>query len=246
MIPRICIAIASAAAIFNLAACTGVSFQSGDALKAIYSTHVADLRARYGTPSSLDEAIRAAQADPSGTVRNTVLNDFIFLIDSNYTFYEKNLYNKKAFYDFGSDVTSATLSTLSGIVTGGGAQGAKSILSFVAGGITSTKASVDKDILQSQNLLAIVAKMRAQRAAQLVVLQAAMYEPKITTPTPLNKYSVNQGLVDVAAYYQAGTFVSALQAIVDTAGKEKSDSDSQIKNLKGINETPIKKASSNN
>jgi hypothetical protein len=73
-----------------------------------------------------------------------------------------------------------------------------------------------------------------------------MYESKSTTPVPLTKYSVNQGLVDVAAYYQAGTFVSALQAIVDTAGKEKSDSDSQIKNLKGINETPIKKAASNN
>jgi hypothetical protein len=118
-----------------------VSFQSGDALKSIYSTHVEELRARYGSPGGLDQAIAAAQADSSGTVRNAILNDFIFLIDSNYTFYEKHLYNKKSYYDFASDVTSATLSTLSGIVTGGGAQGAKSILSFVAGGITSTKAS---------------------------------------------------------------------------------------------------------
>jgi hypothetical protein len=242
-------------ATFILTACTGVSFQSGDALKSIYSSHVADLRTRYSAPGSLDQAIANARLDrspngepstPSGTARNALLNDFIFLIDSNYTFYEKHLYNKKAYFDFGSEVTSATLSTLSGIVTGGGAQGAKSILSFVAGGITSTKASVDKDILQSQNLLAIVAKMRAQRADKLIVLQKGMYRPQSTTPTPLSNYSVDQGLVDLATYYQAGTFVSALQAIVDTAGKEKSDSDSEIKNLKGINETPIKKASSNN
>jgi len=76
--------------------------------------------------------------------------------------------------------------------------------------------------------------MRAQRAAQLLVLQAGMYKTKSTTPTSIGDYSVNQGLVDLGAYYQAGTFVSALQAIIDTAGKEKTDSDKKINGLKGI------------
>jgi hypothetical protein len=226
-----------------LPGCTGVSFQSGDALKDIYSGRVADLRAEYGAGKLEGQIERARE---SGSARNAFLNNFIFLIDSNYSFYEKHLYNKKAYSDFGADVTSATLSTVSGIVTGGGAQGAKSILSFIAGGITSTRASFNQDILQSQNLLAIVAKMRAQRADKLIVLQTGMYVKSSTTATPITDYSVDQGLVDLANYYQAGTFVSALQAIIDTAGKEKSDSDSQIKNLKGIEETPIKKASSNN
>lgn len=230
-------------AISLLAGCTGISYQGGDALKTIYSNHVGELKSKYSSPGSLEKATTYAQEDrdpngialtPSGTARNALLNDFIFLIDSNYTFYEKHLYNKKAYSDFAADVSSATLSTLSGIVTGGGAQGAKSILSFVAGGITSTKASVDKDILQSQNLLAIAAKMRAQRAAQLLVLQAGMYKNKSTTPTSIDEYSVNQGFVDLAAYYQAGTFVSALQAIIDTAGKEKNDSDKKINDRKGI------------
>ena len=221
-------------AIGLLTGCTGISYQGGDALKTIYSNHVGELKSKYSSPGSLDKAITYAEEEPSGTARNALLNDFIFLIDSNYTFYEKHLYDKKAYSDFAADVSSATLSTLSGIVTGGGAQGAKSILSFVAGGITSTKASVDKDILQSQNLLAIEAKMRAQRAAQLLVLQAGMYKNKSTTPTSIDEYSVHQGLVDLAAYYQAGTFVSALQAIIDTAGKEKTDSDKKINGLKGI------------
>lgn len=219
-------------AIGLLTGCTGISYQGGDALKTIYSSHVGELKSKYSSPHGLENAIAYAQT--SGAARNALLNDFIFLIDSNYSFYEKHIYNKKAYSDFAADVSSATLSTLSGIVTGGGAQGAKSILSFVAGGITSTKASVDKDILQSQNLLAIAAKMRAQRAAQLLVLQGGMYKSKSTTPTSIDEYSVNQGLVDVAAYYQAGTFVSALQAIVDTAGKEKTDSDKKINNRKGI------------
>jgi hypothetical protein len=50
----------------------------------------------------------------------------------------------------------------------------------------------------------------------------------------LSNYSVDQGLVDLATYYQAGTFVSALQAIIDTAGKEKSESDKKVSDLKGI------------
>ena len=230
--------------------CTGITFQSGDTLKTIYSARVVGLKNRYGTSDGFNRAIANAALDqdpdgnpvsPSGAARNDLLNDFIFLIDSNYTFWEKNLYNKKAFSDFGADVTATTLSTLSGIVTGAGVQGAKSILSFVAGGITSTKASLDKDILQSQNVLAIVAKMRAARTTKLIVLQTGMYGDKSTTATPLVKYSVNQGLIDLAAYYQAGTFVSALQDIIDKAGKEKSDSDATIKDLKGITETPIKK-----
>ena len=121
---------------FLLPSCTGVTFQSGDALKSIYSARVFDLKTKYATGDSLTRAIEVAELDSTGRARNRLLNDFIFLIDNNYTFWEKHLYNKKAFADFGSDVTATTLSTLSGIVSGGGVQGAKSILSFIAGGIT--------------------------------------------------------------------------------------------------------------
>jgi len=219
--------------------CSGITFQSGDALKGIYSAHVEELGKHYSDQGTLQADIQAARNDPNE--RNRILNDFIFLIDNNYTFWEKNLYNKKAFADFGSSVTATTLSTLSGVVSGGGVQGAKSILSFIAGGVTSTKASFNSDILQSQNLLAIVSKMRAQRSEKRIVLQTGMYVEKSTRPTSTDEYSIDQGLVDLANYYQAGTFVSALQDIVDKAGKDKAASDSQINELKGIKETPIKK-----
>jgi|GEM_PF-6158921 len=211
--------------------CSGITFQSGDALKGIYSAQVTALKAKYGSQGGL--AAELEKID-SGQKRNQVLNDFIFLIDNNYVFWEKHLYNKKAFADFGSSVTATTLSTLSGIVTGGGVQGAKSILAFVAGGITSSKASFNSDILQSQNLLAIVSRMRAQRAEKRIVLQKGMYATGSTTATSLGEYSVNQGLIDLSAYYEAGTFVSALQDIIDKAGKDKAKSDQKVQELKGI------------
>ena len=235
---RLPLGIATILALLALSGCTGISFKSGDALKTIYSVHVADLKEKYRSPGALQAAIQCAEHDPKGTARNALLNDFIFLIDNNYTFYEKQLYNKKAYSDFGVDVTSSTLSTLSGIVTGGGAQGAKSILSFIAGGLTAGRASFEKDILQSQNLLAIVARMRAQRSKKLIILQSGMYKEKTTTTKPLVEYSVDQGLLDVAAYYQAGTFISALQAIIDDAGKDKDNADKQVDKLKGIEGIP--------
>ena len=215
-----------------------VSYRGGDALKDIYATRVTALRASYGAAGNLNAAIEAAEKDQTGKARNDLLNDFIFLIDTNYNFWEKSTYNKKAFADFGSDFTSATLSTVSGIVTGGGAQGAKSILSFIAAGITSTKSSVNTDILQNQNLLAIIAKTRALRAEKLIPLQTGMYESKSTKATSLDTYSVEQGLNDLVAYYEAGTFVAALQDIIDKAGAAKTQSDSQVNSMKGIQNIP--------
>jgi hypothetical protein len=197
------------------------------------------LRVHYSNQALLEADMQAAADDPM--TRNRVLNDLIFLIDNNYTFWEKHLYNKKSFTDFGADVTATSLSTLSGIVSGGGAQGAKSILAFAAGAITSTKASFNSDILQSQNLLAIVAKMRAQRAEKRIVLQQGMYAKGSTTARSVNDYSLDQGLIDLGNYYQAGTFVSALQDIVDKAGKEKSESESTLEALQGVTEAKIRK-----
>lgn len=214
-----------------LAGCTGVSFQGGDALKETYSARVAYLKTTYGTENGLENAMANIH---TGKERNELLNNFIFLIDNNYYFYEKHLYNKKSLYDFGSDFAATSLSTASGVMTGGAVTSAKSILSLVSGGITSTRSSVNQDILQNQNLLAIVAKMRAERSKQLVVLQTGMYIKGSTEANPLSKYSVDQGLIDLANYYQAGTFVSALQAIVDTAGSQKTEADQQTNEHKGI------------
>jgi hypothetical protein len=230
------VAVATFPLAFLMPGCTGITFQSGDALKSVYSARVAQLKTKYSSANLEGEIVKART---SGAARNELLNDFIFLIDSNYTFWEKHLYHKKAYADFGADVMATSLSTLSGIVSGAGVQGAKSILSFVAGGITSTRASFTSDILQSQNLLAIVAKMREQRSVKRITLQEGMYVKGGTRPRSVNVYSVDQGLIDLEAYYQAGTFVSALQEIIDKAAKDKADADKRIENNK--NRSPLRR-----
>ena len=110
--------------------------------------------------------------------------------------------------------------------------------------ITGFKTSVDTDLLQKNAVPALVAKMRATRASQLLKLQAAMINKKGGNlgPTPLSAYSVEQGLIDLNAYYNAGTFVSALQDITATAAEEKKAADEKINqtkpNAKLITQTP--------
>ena len=207
---------------FGASSCSSVSLKSGDALKTIYSGRVVELRNKYA--KGLDEEIRLANSDLTGARRNRLLNDLIFLVDSNYAFWAKNAYNAKAFSDFGADFSATTLSTLSGIVTGGGVQGAKSILSFISAGITSTKSQFSKDVLQDQSLNAVLAKTRSLRTVQLIPLANGMYDKKSKerlAPRPLSEYPVEQGLIDLAAYFHAGTFVSAIESISDQAAVER-------------------------
>ena len=55
---------------------------------------------------------------------------------------------------------------------------------------------------------------------------------KPTGPTRLSKYSVEQGLIDLNAYYNAGTFVTALQDITAKAAEEKKAADKKIDETK--------------
>jgi hypothetical protein len=208
------------------------------------------LAGKYGNSSSLSMAINYAEHDqdpngnvltPSGTARNILLNDVILLIDVNYNQWEKLLYDKKAGFDLGTD---AVVLGLGGATALTGTTEVANILGQITTGITGFKTSVDSDVLQKNAVPALVAKMRAARASQLLKMQAAMINTKDDKlgPTPLSKYSVEQGLIDLNAYYNAGTFVSALQDITAKAAEEKEKADTKINKLKPnadlINKTP--------
>ena len=200
------------------------------------------LASKYGHADSLQNAISNAELDPSGTARNILLNDLILLIDVNYNQWEKLLYDKKAGFDLGTD---AVVLGLGGATALTGTTGVANVLGQITTGITGLKTAVDSDLLQKNAIPALVAKMRAARATQLTKMQAAMIKVKDDEPlgpTPLLKYSVQQGLIDLNTYYAAGTFVSALQDITAKAAEEKKTADEKIDktkpNAKLISQTP--------
>ena len=209
------------------------------------------LASKYGHADSLQNAISNAELDrdangnflnPSGTARNILLNDLILLIDVNYNQWEKLLYDKKAGFDLGTD---AVVLGLGGATALTGTTAIANVLGQITTGITGLKTAVDSDLLQKNAVPALVAKMRASRATQLTKIQVAMIEVsdhEPMGPTRLSKYSVEQGLIDLNAYYAAGTFVTALQDITAKAAEEKKAADAKIEqtkpNAKLIKQTP--------
>jgi len=212
---------------------SGCATQEGNVLLGVENENLRRLQDRYGTPGALQREIDIAKTDNTGRSRNDLLNDLILLVDLNYYHWEKLVYDKKAYADFGSAVTATTLSSISAISK---VEDVKTVLSAISSGITSTGVTFNSKVLQDQSLTAIFAKMRANRATQLLRLQASMIKTDSSNnpigPNPLSVYSVQQGLIDIATYYNAGTFVAALQDIIEKAATEKTNSETQSNNLK--------------
>jgi hypothetical protein len=124
---------------------------------------------------------------------------------------------------------------MSSIASLTGAEETKTVFSAISSGITSTGVSFNSKVLQDQSLTATLAKMRADRATALLALQAHMFKSSSGNgpgaPNPISVYSVQQGLIDIDSYYNAGTFVSALQDIVAKAATQKTNAETQSTNL---------------
>ena len=225
-----------------LAGCTVGTTSS--LMKDLDNANASRLASKYGRPSLLNDKIEAAGDDPTGRQRNIVLNDLILLVDLNYNHWEKLLYNKKAGFDLGTD---AAVLGLGGATALTGMTSVANILGQITTGLTGFKTAVDSDLLQKNAVPALVAKMRAARATQFSKMQAAMTsETKPIGPSPLSSYSVEQGLIDLNAYYAAGTFVSALQDITAKASEEKKDAEDKSDKLKPNAPSPTPKSSAKN
>jgi hypothetical protein len=111
--------------------------------------------------------------------------------------------------------------------------GIKSILAAASGGVVGATASVDKQVLNQQNMLAIIAVMDAQRTTQIAVI--GQHEKSSITDYPMEA-----ALVDLRTYYVQGTVLSALQGIQATAQQQ------QSKALSVINKTGNLNPESNN
>jgi hypothetical protein len=208
-------------------------------MKQLDKENAARLTAKYGN-GQLGGSIEKAD---SGERRNILLNDLILLVDLNYNHWEKLLFDKKAGFDLGTD---AVVLGLGGATALSGTTELANILGQITTGVTGLKTAVDSDLLQKNAIGALVAKMRAARATQLLKMQAAMIEVKDgkpVGPTPLSQYTVGQGLLDLNAYYNAGTFVSAISDITAKASEEEKTAQDKATTLKPnaplVSPTPV-------
>jgi hypothetical protein len=180
----------------------------------IYDARRKTLVASYA--SATERELRVEGSTEEG--RNRILNNLILLVDMNYHTVEKHLYGEKSWADFGGSVAVIGVST-AGTLAGG--ESVKTTLAAIAGALEGTRVAFDRDVLQNQNILAIIAKMRAQRAEKLLILRGGMQKS-------VAAYPLEEGLVDLANYHNAGTIVGALQDIIDKAGAQKAKADTVL------------------
>lgn len=155
-------------------------------------------------------------------IRNRVLHELVLLTDLYYRDYEDFLYVGKAMADTGFDVVELGL-TLWATVSG--VKHTKTSLSAIATGLKGAKLSIDKNLFQRQAMIAIISKMRALRKIKLLLLYEGMDKP-------VSKYSLDQALIDIGEYYNAGTIIGALQDIFSKSGAEDKKAEEDLENLR--------------
>lgn len=145
--------------------------------------------------------------------RNQILNNFVLLIDQNYTNFEASFYAGQSALGFGSDVANIALTSVAAVT---GSAHLKSVLAVIAAGLTGVRTSYQKNFFNDENRIVIIQEMRALRANEMVVLEDAGH-----MKAGVIDYSLESGLNDLGDYYAAGTLVGALEAIMEQAGAQR-------------------------
>ena len=222
--------------------------EEGGLMKDLNKAELGALRSKYiedANPAIKTKLQQEIEAATTPQARNDLLNDLIRAIDLNYYHWEKLLYDKKSFSDFGVDTVVLGLGSAG---TYGVADSTVKVLSAISGSLTGTRAAFDSNVLQKQAIPAIIAKMRALRAERMKYLRGSMMK-KICddgdackkwhyVPNDLDRYSVSQGLNDIVAYYNAGTFVGAIAGIQADAGKQQKEAEASTPSASAPTPTP--------
>lgn len=175
-------------------AATG-GFTMGD----VYSAEI-DTRYANGLP---DDAFMTK------ATRNLVIDQAVFTIDNSFQRYVESLYASGALFDTMADL--AVLGAASASTVAGG-EGAKTILSAIAAGVSGARSTINKNYFAEQSKVALISKMKEMRARTLLRIEEGKR-------TPISVYPMSQAMVDLQAYYFAGNILSALQDITREAGE---------------------------
>jgi hypothetical protein len=143
--------------------------------------------------------------------RDLIVNSLVQAIDLQYDDFRQQLFRSSGGLNVTSDVAVLGLSAAGTLLS---PAGTKAILAGISGVITGTKASIDKNLLFDKTVLLLLDRMDVLRSAKLLDIQKGL-----ATDT-WEKYTLPTALVDIGAYYSAGTIPAAINNInAQTGGK---------------------------
>jgi hypothetical protein len=161
--------------------------------------------------------------------RDTVVYRRIEVIDLYYYDFESKLSGAYNGLDVGADLAALALNGL-GAVTGSAAT--KASLAAASAGVIGSKSVISTDIFYQKTLPSLIAQMRASRQQALLKIETGL-------ANPVAKYSIDAALLDVNAYYVAGTLPSAISQITSQAGAALNTATSKIDALRTTKYQPL-------
>ncbi len=203
-----------------LCGCAGI--RHGGAPKQSFDVN-ADLKAlakKYQEATKIEEFY----AEPSDAKRNEFVSGRLVLINIRYIQFVREFTRERQFLDSAADLLMLSLN-LAG--AGTGSTEAKTILHSVAAGVGGAKVSIDKNYYFEKSIPALAAAMNAERAKVMVRIGEGMSKP-------LALYPLVDAIVDLQNYFEAGTFLGAINAIQADAGAKKAAADTEIALLKDL------------
>ena len=150
--------------------------------------------------------------------RNKIIDGRLALINLNYNQFIAQFSVTRQTLDFGTEITQLGLNLATTAV---GGESTKTILGAISSGVTGGKIAIDKNFFFEKTVSVLVSSMNAQRKVMLAPLLIGM-----TNSTTV--YPLTQALADIDAYYFAGTFIGALQAIQADAGSKEIKADEKL------------------
>lgn len=170
--------------------------------------------------------------DAARRYRDRVTHARMRAIDIHYAIFIREVTGGRIAFNSATDIAVIGLSA-AGAITG--ASSTKSILAAISGGIVGSRGVIDKEVFYEKTLPVIIQAMEAGRKAERVRILAGL------SSAP-GAYTMGQALADVENYYHAGTFVYAINRILDTTGAEAKKSDQKIDDIYQVRYNPVVRA----
>ena len=177
---------------------------------------IRQLEQHFSTAASIEGYYASAQTKAD---RDKFVTGRLVLVDIHYIQFIKQFAINKALIDSAVDIATVGVDLATTLV--GGAP-TKAILGAVSGGLTSSKISIDKNFFQEKTVPVLVGEMNAQRVAARIPIIRGLREE-------LDVYSFELSVIDLQAYYEAGTFIGALQSIQKSSGVKQAEAEAELR-----------------
>jgi len=141
-------------------------------------------------------------------LRNQFISQRLTLINIQYIKFIRRFAVDKAQLDTAADMLVIGLD-LAGTLVGGAAT--KAIFAAISGGTSASRTSINKNFFHEKTVPVLVTAMNAERKEALIPIFVGIGKS-------IDEYPFARALADLHLYYQAGTFIGALQSIQKDAG----------------------------